>query len=158
MKYNPDTGTVTGTTPTSTFTAAVEATRNGITITNLAITPTTPNKDINHTTIQQINLTEIRDTYRKQATHNAQPQTPSIKLKRKRRVNTPDFLYNCAQDVLEETTKGRGIRNRLADQWGVSVNTAKSRVRLMRSEGWLTGGHTKALPGPTYIRHKQTNQ
>jgi hypothetical protein len=124
--------------------------------------------DINSSVIDLIDLTRIRETVR----HDPDVQRLAAmadngerirEIRRKneadqkeRRVNTPDFLYSCAQDVLEEVDKGSGIRDRLAKRWGVSTHTVKFRMNLLRSQGWIDGGSTKAMQGPTYYQHITT--
>lgn len=69
MKYNPHTGCVVGETKTAHITAAIKATKDGITITHLSITSKRPDRDVNSVVIQSIKLAEIRRAYREWLTN-----------------------------------------------------------------------------------------
>jgi hypothetical protein len=129
--------------------------------------------DINSSVLKLINLTEIRNSQREfyaeaaattagghwpKGLHERYERLANMPPPRRRPVNTPDYLYECAQDVLVETSGGPGIRSRLGRRWGVSKETVKSRLRRLRAEGWISGDSRKAMPGPTYMSHAQPSR
>jgi len=115
--------------------------------------------DIDSSVLKLIDLTKIRDTYRREVDamvehatshHRAQERWEQIaamasKQIRKRSVNNPDNMYLFSQDVLEEARSGRGMRWRLSERWNVSTETVKSRMSLLRKEKWIEGGSKSGL-------------
>jgi hypothetical protein len=162
----------------------VVPTRRGLTIRELTIKPSPTvwengksrprtedehELDIDSSVLRLIDLTKIRDTYRREvdamvehaaSDHRAQERWEQIagmasKQRRRRSVNNPDNMYLFSQDVLEEARSGRGIRRRLSERWNVSTETVKSRMSLLRKEKWIEGGSTRAQRGPVFRLHEQ---
>lgn len=124
----------------------------------------------NSSVARLVDLTRIRSEYRKyletltelarlhghsEGERWARLRNTAAIRARRRSVNSAENMYLFSQDVIAEAKYGRGMRLRLAKRWDISVDTAKSRMRLLRNEGWITGGSTSALPGPTYLQYQQ---